>query len=91
MLKEQITENVDTSKDPMTVVAQGAALYASTIDIIKTADTPPPPSGAIRLDVKCQATIAETTEAGSVKVSKENVPVPDEPFQNQESNSDNNK
>jgi molecular chaperone DnaK len=80
MLKEQITENVDTSKDPMTVVAQGAALYASTIDIIKTADTPPPPSGAIRLDVKYQATTAETIEVGSVKVSKENVPVPDELF-----------
>jgi molecular chaperone DnaK len=33
MLKEQITENVDTSVDPMTVVAQGAALYASIVDI----------------------------------------------------------
>jgi molecular chaperone DnaK len=35
MLREQITENVDTSKDPTTVVAQGAALYASTIDRIE--------------------------------------------------------
>lgn len=32
MLKEQITPNVDTSIDPMTAVACGAALYASTID-----------------------------------------------------------
>ena len=30
MLKEQITHNVDTSIDPMTAVAKGAALYATT-------------------------------------------------------------
>ena len=30
MLKEQITSNVDTSIDPMTAVARGAALYATT-------------------------------------------------------------
>lgn len=32
MLREQITPNVDTSINPMTAVARGAALYASTID-----------------------------------------------------------
>lgn len=32
MLKEQITEKVDTSINPMTAVAIGASLYASTID-----------------------------------------------------------
>ncbi|MDO4497543.1 MAG: Hsp70 family protein [Bacteroidales bacterium] len=32
MLKEQITPNVDDSIDPMTAVATGAALYASTLD-----------------------------------------------------------
>lgn len=32
MLKEEITPNVDTSINPMTAVARGAALYASTID-----------------------------------------------------------
>ena len=30
MLKEQVTTNVDTSIDPMTAVAKGAALYATT-------------------------------------------------------------
>lgn len=30
MLREQITHNVDTSIDPMTAVARGAALYATT-------------------------------------------------------------
>ncbi|MDE6329169.1 MAG: Hsp70 family protein [Muribaculaceae bacterium] len=32
MLREQITPNIDNSIDPMTAVAKGAALYASTID-----------------------------------------------------------
>ena len=33
MLKEQISENIDTSVDPITVVAKGAALFASTISL----------------------------------------------------------
>ena len=32
MLKKEVTQNVDTSINPMTAVARGAALYASTID-----------------------------------------------------------
>lgn len=32
MLKEQVTPNVDTSIDPMTAVAHGAALYATTLE-----------------------------------------------------------
>lgn len=32
MLRVQVTPNVDTSINPMTAVAEGAALYASTID-----------------------------------------------------------
>lgn len=43
MLKEQLTPNVDTSIDPMTAVAKGAALYAATRDIpeeyVKAAET----------------------------------------------------
>ncbi len=38
MLKEQVTPNVDTSINPMTAVAEGAALYASTIDNEVTED-----------------------------------------------------
>jgi molecular chaperone DnaK len=33
MLKEQVTANIDTSIDPMTAVAKGAALFASTKSI----------------------------------------------------------
>ena len=32
MLWEQITENINTSVDPMTAIAQGAAIYASSLD-----------------------------------------------------------
>ncbi|MBP3763447.1 MAG: Hsp70 family protein [Bacteroidales bacterium] len=32
MLKDQVTPNVDTSIDPMTAVARGAALYATTLE-----------------------------------------------------------
>lgn len=32
MLKEQVSPNIDSSINPMTAVAEGAALYASTID-----------------------------------------------------------
>ena len=42
MLKEQITNNVDTSIDPMTAVAKGAAMFAATRDIplsLQTRDT----------------------------------------------------
>lgn len=33
MLREQVTENVETRIDPMTAVAQGASIYASTLPV----------------------------------------------------------
>ncbi|EOW0911626.1 MULTISPECIES: Hsp70 family protein [Klebsiella/Raoultella group] len=39
MLKEQLTENIDTSIDPMTAVARGAALFAATRDIPRNLQT----------------------------------------------------
>ena len=67
MLKEQITPNVDTSIDPMTAVATGAALYASTMeaevnDEDLTIET-------VKLEVGYEATSVETTEWVSVKLS----------------------
>lgn len=70
MLKEQITPNVDTSIDPMTAVATGAALYASTIDAdLTVADDIE--IGTIRLEVGYEATSVETTEWVSVKLDKQ--------------------
>lgn len=69
MLREQITPNVDTSIDPMTAVATGAALYASTIDAeIKESDIK---QDTIRLDVGYESTTVETTEWVSVKLLDE--------------------
>lgn len=60
MLKEQVTTNVDTSIDPMTAVATGAALYASTMDAevsdkeIKV--------GTVKLDISYESTTVEMAE-----------------------------
>ncbi len=68
MLKEQITENVDTSIDPMTAVATGAALYASTLDAeVKNEDVE---VGTIRLNIGYESTSVETTEWVSVQLDK---------------------
>ena len=60
MLKEQVTPNIDTSIDPMTAVATGAALYASTIDAeVSDEDIQ---VGTIKIDVNYESTTVETTE-----------------------------
>lgn len=66
MLREQVTPNVDTSIDPMTAVATGAALYASTMDAdVKTDDVE---IGTIMLDLGYESTSVETTEWVSAKL-----------------------
>lgn len=68
MLREQITPNVDTSIDPMTAVATGAALYASTKDAeVKESDIE---AGTIKLEIGYEATSVEQTEWISVKLDK---------------------
>lgn len=60
MLKEQITPNVDISIDPMTAVATGAALYASTIDAeVSKEDVK---EGTVKLDMTYDATTVETVQ-----------------------------
>lgn len=61
MLKEQITANVDTSIDPMTAVAVGAALYASTIDV-KDIDDSDIQADAVKLKVGYESTTVEISE-----------------------------
>lgn len=68
MLKEQITPNVDTSIDPMTAVAKGAALYASTIDCESNEEVK---AGTVALDVQYESTSVETLEFVSVKLLEE--------------------
>ena len=60
MLREQITPNVDTSIDPMTAVATGAALFASTKDAeVKQDDIE---IGTIKLDIGYESNSVEQTE-----------------------------
>lgn len=68
MLKEQITPNVDTSIDPMTAVAKGAALYASGIDSEAKQEIK---SGTIALDLSYEAKTVEEISYVSVRLLKE--------------------
>lgn len=71
MLREQITPNVDTTIDPMTAVATGAALYASTIDAeIKEEEIK---QDTIRLDVGYESTTVESTEWVSIKLLNDSI------------------
>lgn len=67
MLKDQITPNVDTSIDPMTAVATGAALYASTIDAV--VDEKEIKVGTVKLEVGYESTSVEQTEWVSAKLA----------------------
>lgn len=68
MLKEQITSNVDTSIDPMTAVAKGAALYASGIDSDAKEEIK---AGTIALDLAYESRTVELMEFVSAKLLKE--------------------
>lgn len=65
MLKEQITPNVDTSVDPMTAVAKGAALYASGIDSEVKDEIK---AGTIALELSYESSSVETMEFVSIKL-----------------------
>ena len=69
MLREQIGDIIDTSLDPMTVVAKGAALYASTIDNVVKEKVE---LGTIALSIAYEATTVETIEFVTVKLNKDN-------------------
>ena len=71
MLKEQVTPNVDTSIDPMTAVATGASLYASTLDAEVSDDDIQ--MGTVKLDVKYDATTVELTEYVPVSLAADSL------------------
>ena len=66
MLKEQVTENVDFSVDPMTVVAKGAALYASSIN--RETVTPQSNKNSIELEINYDSSTVETDALINVKI-----------------------
>lgn len=71
MLKEQITDKVDTSVDPMTVVAKGAALFASTISVSDEVKETIRDKTKLQLDIKYEATTVELDGLVNLKVLKE--------------------
>ena len=71
MLKEQITDKVDTSVDPMTVVAKGAAIFASTISVSDEIKETSRDKTKLQLDIKYEATTVELDEMVNLKVLKE--------------------
>jgi len=71
MLKEQITNKVDASVDPMTVVAKGAALFASVISVSDEVKEETRDKTKLQLDIKYEATTVELDEMVNVKILKE--------------------
>jgi len=71
MLSEQITKNVDTSIDPMTAVARGAALVASTLSVSKEVLEEKRDKTKIQLDLKYDSATVEEETLVSLKILKD--------------------
>lgn len=71
MLREQVTPNVDTSIDPMTCVAAGAAIYGSTIDVPEEIADTKRDRSKVQLAVTYQSTSVETEEWVSVALLRD--------------------
>lgn len=82
MLKEQITEKVDTSCDPMTVVAKGAALYASTVNVSDEIIEKNRDKTKIQLGLGYEPTTVENEEFVTIKILKDKTKgaIPDKCF-----------
>ena len=70
MLVEQVSPRVDSSVDPMTAVATGAALYASTID--NKAAPNDTGTDVLHFDVGYESTSVERQEWVSIRLEREN-------------------
>ena len=71
MLKEQITEKIPTEVDPMTVVAKGAALFASTISVSEEEIEIGREKNKLQLEIDFPATTVETKESINIKILKD--------------------
>lgn len=71
LLKEQITDKIDTSTDPTTLMVKGAAMYASTIPIAEEINKRTKDKTVLQLDIKYEATTVELDEMVNIKVLKE--------------------
>jgi molecular chaperone DnaK len=71
MLKEQITDKINTSIDPMTSVASGAALFASTISVSEEVMEQSRDKTKLQLEIKHEATTVEDEEMVNIKILEE--------------------
>ncbi len=71
MLKEQITTNINTSIDPMTSVAVGASLFASTVSISEEVIEESRDKTKIQLEIKHEPTSVEAEEMVNIKILKD--------------------
>jgi molecular chaperone DnaK len=71
MLKEQISANVDTSVDPMTAVAKGAALFASTINLSDEVIEENRDRTKVQIGLGYEPTTVEMEEFVTIKVLKD--------------------
>ena len=72
MLEQQVAHVCNTNIDPMTVVAKGAALYASTLDIpAEMVETSMKGSDAVMLDIGYEPTSVELTEWVSLRAPED--------------------
>lgn len=69
MLREQIADKLDTSINPMTAVATGAALYASTIDSVVNSEIVIDEQ-EVQFELGYESTTVEETEWISLKLDK---------------------
>lgn len=70
MLREQVTPNVDTSIDPMTAVACGAALYGSTIDVPEDIIDSRRDRSKVQLEISVKSTSVMDSEPCAIKFLK---------------------
>ncbi len=71
MLKEQITDKVDTSIDPMTAVANGAALFASTLSVSEEVKEQNRDKTKLQLEVNYEASTVELDSLLNISVLKD--------------------
>lgn len=71
MLKNEICDVIDTSVDPMTAVAKGAAIYASTINMPEKIRESNRDVSKIQLDLGYEASTVELSEFITIKISQE--------------------
>jgi molecular chaperone DnaK len=71
MLREQVTPKIDTSIDPMTAVACGAALYGSTISVPEQLLDERRDKFKIQIEISVKSTSVEEFEYAAIKFLKD--------------------